>query len=355
MFLGELTQEVATVRGVGPALSAKLLRLGVRTVADLLLLLPRQYEDRTKVSTLAEALSLDKAFVVVTVVSVTAFGRGWAKTPKAEVTDGTATAFLVCFGRRYLTGTLKPGRKLNVWGTFRLKAGEIQCSDFELEPWSERSKDFCRILPVYPLTEGLTQGAVRRAVRQALAAVGGAIDDELPEPLARGRGLLHTRDALRGIHLPTGLAEPAACRRTLAYGELFHFQVAVQRRRLVLSARRAAKRRLDPGLRDRLIASLPFRLTADQETVASEIAEDLCSAAPMARLLQGDVGCGKTLVALLSALMVIPAGEQTAFAAPTELLARQHAENAARMLAPLGVRTALLCGSTPAIPEARSC
>jgi ATP-dependent DNA helicase RecG len=351
MFLGESSQDITTLKGVGPATAERLARLGVRTTRDLLLHLPRGYEDRTEITPLSRALEKEKAFVEAAVVSQSELGRGRMKTVKAVVTDGTATASLVCFGRPFLKNLLKPGRKFFVWGSFKYRFGELESADFEVEEWNDKPAAFGKILPLYPLTEGLTQGVVRRAVRQALREVEGSLDDDLPASVLKKRGLPGTWTALHGVHFPESLDESARGLRALAYGELFWFQLLVMRKRRLRSVSRACLREPSGELRDRLLARLPFTLTEDQRKAVSQIETDLASPAPMARLLQGDVGCGKTLVALLSALMIVPCGEQAAFVAPTELLARQHAENAARLLEPIGVRVAFLSGSVTGEPR----
>jgi ATP-dependent DNA helicase RecG len=352
VFLGELTQDISSLRGVGPRFAARLQRLGVTTVRDLLLLLPRAYEDRSSMVPLSRAAGVDKVCVVATVMSTTDIGWGRTRTPKAIVSDDTAEAVLLCFGRPFLRSVLQPGARFFIWGSFRFKRGELECSDFELEPWSENPAGFGRILPIYPLTEGLTQTAVRKIVGHALASVLPSIESSLPEALLRDRALPGPREALGGVHFPPSAAAAEKYRSALAYEELFYFEIAVLRRKRALAAERPRKRTLAHGLRDALISRLPFTLTADQAAVTREIEADLASAVPMARLLQGDVGCGKTLVALLSSLLVTASGEQAAFLAPTELLARQHAENAARLLEPLGVRIAFLSGSVTGAPRA---
>ncbi|HET6451220.1 MAG TPA: ATP-dependent DNA helicase RecG [Spirochaetia bacterium] len=346
MLLSELTQEVSSIHGVGPALAARLQRLGVTAVRDLLLLLPRSYEDRSRVVPLAEAARQEKASVEVTVVGTSDIGWGRSRTLKATVADSTGReASLLCFGRAFLRRTLVTGAKFFVWGSFHVRRGELQCSDFELEPWSEHPAGFGRILPVYPLTEGLTQAALRRLIGRVLEQTADTIEPALPPEVLSAENLPVPADALKGVHFPRTREEADRCRAALAYEELFYFEVSVLRRKRALVASRPRVRDRAPELRDSLVGRLPFALTADQLTAVSEIEADLLSAVPMARLLQGDVGCGKTLVAFLSALLVIGAREQAAFLAPTELLARQHAETAARLLEPLGVRIAFLSGS----------
>jgi ATP-dependent DNA helicase RecG len=351
VFLGELVQDVSTLRGVGPAIAARLDRMGVRSVCDLLLLLPRGYEDRSALVTLAQAAAMEKACVAAAVTSVVDLGWGRRRTLKAVVSDQSAEAELVCFGRPFLRSLLQPGKKFFIWGTFRLRRGLLQCTDFELEPWSETPALFGRILPVYPLTEGLTQATLRKVMSRALEELPPSLQPLLPADLRESRRLPGLREALEGVHFPPRPGAAESCRQALAYEELLAFEISVLRKKRVQAVRRQRTRTLDPRLRDGLLARLPFTLTPDQGTVAAEIAAELAGPVPMARLLQGDVGCGKTLVALLSALLVVAGGEQAAFLAPTELLARQHAENAARLLEPLGIRMAFLAGSVTGEPR----
>jgi ATP-dependent DNA helicase RecG len=355
VYLWELTREASSVRGVGPAAAARLERLGVEAVRDLLLLLPRGYEDRTAIVPLSEAAQAQKVAVCVTVTSIMEIGwagRGRAKTPKALVTDDGAEAALVCFGRPFLRSVLKPGKKFLIWGHFQLRTGELSCADFELEPWSESPVSFGRILPVYPLSAGLTQAGVRRIVQNALDEALSEIEPGLPETIRQARKLPPVREVLRAVHFPSSMKEAESARAALAYEELFFFEMGILRRARALAFPRPRARVRKADLRDALLARLPFSLTKDQESVVAQIDADLFSASPMARLLQGDVGCGKTLVALLSALLVVGSGEQVAFVAPTELLARQHAESAARLVEPLGVRIAFLSGTVSGEPRA---
>ena len=351
MFLAELGQRVTELRGVGPAMSAHLEKLGILTVRDLLLHLPRGFEDRTAPVPLALAAAAGvKSFVEVEVVSLDHVGRGWKATPRAVVSDGAAEGALLCFGRAFLGRLLQPGRRFRVWGTFKPGRYGPESSDFELESASVPPTSFGRVLPVYPLTEGLGQPAVRRAVRAALDHALPSLEDALPPGVRAAHAHPGIAAALRAVHAPSTVEEAEAGRRALAWEELFWFELTLMRRRLPRVASRPA-RHLDPRLRDAALGRLPFQLTPDQETVLREIEADLAAAWPMGRLLQGDVGSGKTLVALLSALLVVATGAQVAFAAPTELLARQHAENAARLLEPIGVRVAFLSGTVSGEPR----
>jgi ATP-dependent DNA helicase RecG len=351
MFLAELGQRVTELKGVGPAMAAHLDRLGVVTIRDLLLHLPRGYEDRTAPVPLTRAATDGtRSFVEVTVVSLDHVGRGWKATPRAVVTDGAVEGALLCFGRAFLGNLLQPGRRFRVWGTFKPGRFGPESSDFELESASSPPTSFGRVLPVYPLTEGLGQPAVRRAVRTALDHALPSLEDALPPGVRAVHSHPGIAASLRAVHAPSSMEEAEAGRRALAWEELFWFELTLMRRRLPRVATRAA-RQPESRLRDAALARLPFQLTPDQQTVLTEIETDLAAAWPMGRLLQGDVGSGKTLVALLSALLVVAAGAQVAIAAPTELLARQHAENAARLLEPIGVRVAFLSGAVTGDPR----
>jgi len=348
MFLLNCTQPVEELKRVGPASSRLLARLEIHSLEDLLRHYPRDYQDRRQLDPLSAALQKERINCLVRVVSREWIGRGYRKTLRVEIADDTGSAFLVCFGRDYLKNVLLPGRQFLVSGSFNPRFATVQSTNFDLEPYGPKSLRFGRILPLYPLTEGLTQEALRRFVRQALEQVGGRLADELPEGIRLERELLHKGEAVRALHFPSSWEELQKARRTLVFEELFYYQLVLARTRRLRRQARKRRKEIPFHLQSGLLERLPFSLTPDQERVLAEVEADLFSPFQAARLIQGEVGSGKTLVAFLAALSVIEAGEQVAFLAPTELLARQHAGNAARLLEPLGVRTAFLSGSTPA-------
>ena len=345
MFLRELTQTVTHLGGIGRAVAQRLARLGIFSLSDLLLHYPRDYDDRSRFVPFASFAKEERVHTLAEVVDHEWFGFGRMRTLKIRVRDESGTAVLVCFNRPFLEQSLPIGARLLVTGKFQHRYGDIQSSSFEAEPLGEGAPAESGVLPVYALTEGLQQGQMRRLMKRALAEYGNRVEEELPQALRARRGILPKREALASVHFPESAERLELARNSLIFEELFYFQLAVARRamrRREAEVPRAAIRGL---LKSRLVERLPFRLTPDQIVASDEIARDMGANRPMARLLQGDVGSGKTLVAFLACLDAIEAGGQAVLMAPTELLARQHASTAARLLEPLGVRLAFLSGS----------
>lgn len=359
MFIRELAQSVATLHGVGKSAANGYEALGIKTLADLVLLSPRAWEDRSVIMPLGKLRrEPDGTFAntFVEVVSHSFFGGRTARkrTLKIIVKDisgeGDGRLSLLCFGRNFLEKTLKVGRCYYLYGAVTHHMTDLQCTQFEMTPLSDDGTEpgnFGKILPIYPLSGALSQRIIRRDVQAILAE--NQFDDELPADLMSRFNLLPLDRAIRLWHFPSAMDEVSAARRTLAFTELFYLQIIARRRSFSIpDGERALTGRVAKAageLERKFIGTLPFSLTADQQTVLGEIRGDLDSSTPMNRLLQGDVGSGKTLVAWISALHVIAAGYQVAFMAPTELLARQHAEHAAELLEPLGIRIAFLTGS----------
>lgn len=369
MLIGEIQTPVSNLYGAGKTTVEQLNRLGVVTVGDLLRLWPRLWEDRSRYNTLSEWNTFHKLNVPVTIMDQQWFGYGRMKTLKLIVCDSEGTrGELACFNRPFLEKSFPEGTKALVYGSFSVKYGALQSSAFDIEQYDAAER---RVLPVYPLTQGLTQTKLRKLIEQALNSYARGIDSELPAEVLHKYGYPDKRTVLFAMHRPASMQEAENARTALIFEEFFLYEAAVGMRALerrgvlprtptqagasegaVQSA--TAQPSAEPlqyaysPLQKELLSRLPFTLTADQQAVTAEINADLDGTAPAARLIQGDVGSGKTLVAFLACLKVIEGGGQAALMAPTELLARQHADNAAKLLEPLGVRLAFLTGNLKA-------
>ena len=351
VFLYELKQPVSILRGSGPTITKRLARLGIFTVADLLTYYPRTYEDRSVLTPFSAFAKSVNIYTVATVTSHEWFGFGPTRTLKLVVKDETSEAVLLCFNRPFLENSFPVGTRVQVFGKFQFRYGEIQSSSFEIEPLPEPEAPSRGMLPVYALTEGLTQGSLRRLMKSALSMYGSRVEDEIDAELIATHKLLPKAKALAGIHFPKSVSEKDLALRTLSYEELFYFQLGIAMRMRRRAAQRIERKPIQNILEKQLLERLPFSLTADQRTALDEIKHDMDSTRPMARLLQGDVGSGKTIVALIAALHAVERGGQVAIMAPTELLAQQHAATAARLLEPLGVRLAFLSGNVDDAPR----
>ena len=390
MKVNEIKTPVSTISGVGPQLTKNLSKLNVFTVGDLLQYYPYNYEDRSVKITLDQYKTNPKIHTVARVMSHEWFGYGKMRTLKININDGTAPAQLICFNRAFLENQLPVGAVITVTGAFYVKYNTLQSTAFEAAKMNFEGEATAAtlktmqplntgIIPVYHLTEGITQKVLHKTMAAALSQYAHGIEDELPSEIIAKRGLMTKQQAIQNIHEPKSYELAQEARKTLAYEELYHLQYAI--------AQRAFKHRgtlppdLEPNgpesteqsdftpeifrtslspLQRQLLDKLSFELTPDQQKVIYQMnceidtgftqrykKQQTASGQPftMARLLQGDVGSGKTLVALFICLRVINYGGQCAFMAPTEILARQHAETTSRMLDSLGVRTAFLTGN----------
>jgi ATP-dependent DNA helicase RecG len=380
MLLRSLTAPLTAIQDFDPSLLPKFARRGIQNVADLLCHYPRKWEDRS-IKLPLKNFHHGQVCTEVRVIAHDWIGFGGARTLKVHIEDESCRAALLCFNRPWLKKQLVSGERYRLWGRFTYKYGEIQSSSFEFERISADNEisgfervagnpgiaGFGHIYPVYPLTGGLTQAMLHPCVSRALKQYSAELEDELPAEIIERDKLLSKAGAIRAVHFPASWAELEQAKKTLIYEELFYLEImvgkwALERKgapspfRGSVESREENEQRTDYGadsdglspLQRRLIERLPFSLTPGQQETVLEINRDMNGAHPMARLLQGDVGSGKTLVSFLAALPAAEDGGQTAIMAPTELLARQHAENASRLLEPLGLRIAFLTGNIKA-------
>ena len=332
------------MRGTGPSTLRSLANLDIHTVADLLLHLPRDYEDKTKIVPISR-FSEGKVYTTARVLRHEWFGFGRMRTLKIIVADNSSEAALLCFNRPFLEQMAPVDSTVQIYGKFYFKYSEIQSSSFEIKRMDGAIKPEVALSPLYPLSGKLNQMALRKMVQLALAKFAAHLEDEIPQPLREARGFLPKSEAIRAIHFPPSWESTKRAHDALAYEELFYFQLGIalriRSRHAKIIERPPSTGVLARQLRDRL----PYKLTPDQESALAEIVDDIRKPYPMARLLQGDVGSGKTIIALITALYAVERGGQVAIMAPTELLARQHATIAAHLVEPLGVRLAFVTGS----------
>ena len=358
MFIGELNQDIKTLPGVGKKTREDYANLDIGTVSDLIQTMPRGYEDRSHRICIGRQNDEDGSWTntFVRAESVTEFGPA-RKNVKIIVrdTENNQKAFLMGFNRTYLSKTVFPGAFYHLYANITPYGTGLTSSQFELKPVREEdimvAGDMLLdqgILPVYGLSGSLTQKIIRRDMKNALAKA--SFEDEIPQRILDKYRLMPLDRAIREIHFPSSDKTLKEARRALAFREVFYLQLDAKRRPPVQRKRQAIDSRIYDAEK-KLIESLPFELTGDQVKVLDEIRKDLSGEESMNRLLQGDVGSGKTLVAWVSALHAICDGAQVAFMAPTELLARQHAQVADALFKNSGVRVAFLNGEVHGKPR----
>ena len=334
---------ITRAKGVGPKRAALLAKLGIETIEDLLFYFPRRLEDRSAVVPIGSVRPGQEVGVrgEVQAIGQRRAGRNMTVT-KAAIGDGTGFLYAVWFNQPWILDQLKRGDRIDLYGKVERSYGELQMRTPTWEP-AGAGVETGRWVPVYPATEGVSDRYLRSLIHRNLDAHLPSIDDVLPDSLRDRHGLVRRRAAVEAIHRPPDPELFERARRTLAFEELLLLQVG-----LAPTERDVPGRVHEPadGLLDSFLAGLPYRLTGAQRAALAEISSDLRRPIRMMRLLQGDVGSGKTLVAVASALLAIDAGCQVAFMVPTEILAEQHAVNLTSLLAGLPVRVEVLTGAT---------
>ena len=347
--MASFSDPVRYLSGVGPEMARRLAKLEIRTIRDLLFHIPRSYLDRRTVTPIAFLRPNEEASILGTLASVRLERRLRGRRDVAGVVqDGTGALRIVWFNQPFVERLLRPGERYFFSGSVQPFRGlEMHNPEFEPDEEGAEHRNLARVAPVYGLTEGITQRWLRARVADALRSLS-ATPDPVPPEWRREQALPCLREALAQVHFPERPEDAEPARRRLALEELLALQVSLQYARARHRGRSAA-RSLERGapLAVRFRESLPFTLTRSQQEALAAIERDLDREVPMRRLLLGDVGSGKTVLALAAAVRAGGAGMQTAILAPTTLLAEQHAETAARLLGPAGLRFALLTAATP--------
>lgn len=343
-----LDMPVQFLRGVGERRAQLLRRLGIETAGDLLYHVPHRYEDA---STIAPIASVEPGMDVTVMGRVISKGilptRKGLRIFQVVVRDATGMLEVSWPGQPFLERSIEKNDVLLLSGPVRFYHGrQLQPREFVNLGADDSGSAQGRVLSVYPATEGLTARQIRVLIEEHLGALLALVQEHLPPHVVEGAGVAPLAEALRQVHRPDSVAQAERGRDRLAFDELFFVQLLHKRANALARVPRLgivfeAKRTLTTQLRD----TLPFVLTGAQTRALREIVGDMCSPRRMHRLLQGDVGSGKTVVALFAALLAVENGFQAAIMAPTELLAEQHAATLSRMLSPLGMQPLLVTGS----------
>ncbi len=327
-------------------------RLGCRTVRDLLWYLPRSHDDQRERVTVAQLRSGQPATVEVAVIALRSRRARYRKMEliEGEVGDSTGVVEVVWFNQPHLRHLLKPGDRVTLHGkAVRGRRGSLQLRnpDVERERKVVSQSSVGVLVPTYPETYGVTSRWLRAQVAQLLP-LAASIEDPLPPEIRRREGLISLAVALRDIHFPADQSALDQAQLRFGFDELFYPQLAALMARRQRLRRSGVRSPYSVGIAREFVASLPFKLTDDQRRAAHEILTDMDRPSPMNRLLQGDVGSGKTVVAAMAARMAIAARHQVLLMAPTEILARQHFETLTALLVSSGIAPRLLVGSTTA-------
>ncbi len=347
------TAPLTSLRGVGKAREEAYARLHIHTLGELLAHYPRAYENRGAVRPLSETTPDEKCATVLTVateprVSMIRHGKTRMTLLKFRAFDESASCEITYFNQEYLKSQFSPGAVFRFYG----KVEKVGNRYFMGAPACERvpvggEGTLPALIPVYRLTPGLSQKQVSEHMRAALRLYAtSSADDPLPSTLRTPRGLCVLSYALQQIHCPQSVEALTVAKRRLIYDEFFLFALGLA------ASRKRARDKSAPvcgnGDPSPLLARLPYALTGAQRTAIEDIRADMARGVPMRRMVIGDVGCGKTVVAAAAMLFAVQSGRQAALMAPTEILARQHAAELEKWFSPLGIRTELLIGTTPA-------
>ena len=338
----DLQKDVKYIKGVGPKKVLLLNKLGIFTLKDLITYYPRTYEDRSKPKFLYECEEGEEALVEVIACSRVSNVRLRGKTmQRLIVRDETASATITWFNQPYLKDKFNIGEKYKIFGKVSKRSGKITFNSptFDVE---EQSKNTGRIIPIYPLTFSLSQNNIRKIMEAGIAEVYGKLPETLPDYLLKEYKLENINEATKQIHFPNEFKDFNIARNRLVFEELLSVQLALlELKNNYMTDKKGIEFSNEAKMSD-VINSLPFKLTKAQLRVLEEIDRDMESSKNMNRLLQGDVGSGKTVVAMCAAYKAVKSGYQAAIMAPTAILATQHLENFQKILKKFDIRCELL-------------
>ena len=341
---------IGSLKGVGPAVAEKLARLGLATAGDLINHFPRRYDDFSNII----PIRLMRPGNVTFKGEIERVAGRYARARKLHLTeaiisDNTGTVKAVWFNQPWLAKALKPGLPVLVSGQVKFKNADLalQAPAIEVIEPDHDPRNTARIVPVYPETEGLTSKQLRALIEPLLPLVD-TLEETLPPEVIKKSKLVPRALALREIHAPSSSAQLAKARHRLAFEEMWYLILAGLVIKHEIKTEAAPTIPFQVNVARNFVSALDFELTPGQKQAAWEIFQDLAKDQPMNRLLEGDVGSGKTIVAVMAAVMALEAGFQTTLMVPTEVLARQHATRLEPLLAKFGYETLLILGGQPA-------
>jgi ATP-dependent DNA helicase RecG len=343
--LENLNRSVQFVKGIGPKKADKLGRLGIYTLKDLLYYFPRTFEDRDITKKIVELQDGDKVTVKAVIGSISNFSpRKGMNITTMVITDETGSVKISFFNKAYLKNAYKSGDSILVFGKVDKKNNRVEMSNCEIEFLTNSPKQTGKLLPVYPLTYGVTNKDVMNMIRTAIESEEIAIGEYMPASVVEKYHLCGIDYAIRNLHFPKSKEDLKIALYRIIFEELFILQLGLFIFKSGRTEERGIRFEEKPGL-DEIIKSLPFKLTKAQSRCLNEITVDMSEEKVMNRLIQGDVGSGKTAVAMLALANCVLNGYQGAIMAPTEILAKQHLESFEELLKPFGIRCELLTGS----------
>lgn len=336
---------ITRLQSVGPGYAKRLAKLGVFTVQDLIYLFPRRYDDYSQLKTISQLMYGEQVTLLLTVCEANTrrTQRGIVVT-NVLLSDSTGTIHAVYFNQPYLQQQFKPGMQIVVSGRVDKDLTRLSLKAPEWEPFSAELLHTARVVPVYPLTEGLTNRRLRRLIHSVIEYWAPRLPDPLPASVRQQLQLLDLSTALHQAHFPSNLEQMQEARRRLAFEEFLYIQLGVLRQRRKWREQPGRAFNVDPKFISEFKSRLPFKLTSAQERAIGDILADIQHTQPMSRLLQGDVGSGKTVVAAAAIAVAAENGAQVAVLAPTEILAEQHFKTLSALLGDK-LRVSLLTGS----------
>lgn len=340
------------VQGIGPKSAGNLARLGLRTLGDLLWHLPRRYDDYSQLRTISRLWYGEEVTIIATVekIQVRPVRGGKIKLVEAVVSDGTGALRATWFNQPWIAEQLQPGHPVVLAGKVEQYLGRLTLNNPEYEPVERQQLHTNRIVPVYPLTAGVTGKWLRRVINAVVTRMAPRLPDPLPEAVRRSADVMPLGRALQQVHFPDDGDQLRRAQERLAFEEMLLLQLGVLRQRGEWEGLTAEAYPADPARLETFLAALPYALTAAQQRALDDLRAGLAATRPMNRLLQGDVGSGKTVLAAAAIAIVAEHGAQAAVLAPTSILAEQHLSTLRGLLAGSGLepeQIRLLIGGTP--------